>query len=209
MSALAPPEFLWFVEGLLAALVLGLAASVLVSALLLAAPQRLLAINRRASRWIDTSRHLQILERPLMLERLFYRHHRVLGAGLALGAGYVLWRWAGAYDRDAVVALLDRHWIAAGLDWIVGAVEALTVGLHLLILAMGLVIFLRPSLLKNLERAANRWHPGPSSERLDAVIDAVDRGVAIYPRLAGLVLFGASLWSLATLLPEFLQLVGG
>lgn len=208
MAAFAPPELLWLVEGLLAALVLGLALSLAVSALLLAAPARLLELNRRASRWIDTRRHLEVLERPLMLERLFYRHHRVLGAGIALGAAYVLWRWAGAYDRDAVVALLDRRWRAAGLDWIVGAAEALVVGLHVLILGVGLVIAVRPSLLKNVERAANRWHPTFQAGRLDTVIDAVDRGVEIYPRLAGFTLLAASLWSLATLVPELLQLVG-
>lgn len=204
MAALVSPDFLWFAEGLLASLVVGLVMSLLVSVMLVAAPARLLEINRRVSRWIDTGRHFQVLERPLMLERLFYRHHRPLGAFIVLGAVYVLWRWAVAYDREAVIGLLDRRWVTSGLDWIVGAVETVVVGLHVLILGMGLVILVRPSLLKNLERTANRWHPGWSTERLDASIESIDRGVALSPRLAGLALLVASLWSLVTLLPEFL-----
>lgn len=202
------PDFAWFFEGLLAALVVGLALSLVVSALLVAAPARLLELNRRASRWIDTSRHLAILERPLMLERLFYRHHRILGACIALGAAYVLWRWFSVYDREGVVGLLDRRWRAAGLDWIVVAGEALVVGLHGLILVAGLVILVRPSLLKSIERTANRWHTTFPGQRLDTVVEGVDRSVEGYPRLAGLILLGASLWSLATLLPELLELTG-
>lgn len=208
MSALASPDFLWFAEGLLAALCGGLAMALLVGVLLMATPNLLLEMNRRVSLWIDTRAALEILERPLMLERLFYRHHRLLGAAITLGAGYVLWQWAVAYERTAVVGLLDRSWVTGGLDWIVGALEVVVVGLHVLILAIGLVILGRPSMLKNLERAANRTYPGLSSESLDTVIDAVDRGVAIYPRLSGLALLAASVWSLIALLPVFLQTLG-
>lgn len=207
MGALASPDFLWFAEGLLAALCGGLALALLVSVLLLASPKALLELNRRLSRWIDTRGAVQMLERPLMLERLFYRHHRWLGAAITLGAAYVLWRWAVAYERDAVVALLDRRWVTGGLDWIVGALETVVVSLHVLILAAGLVILLRPSLLKKLEHAANHSYRGVSSERLDTVIGSVDRGVSIYPRLSGLALLAASVWSLVALLPVFLQVI--
>jgi len=208
MTTLTTPEFAWFAEGLLAALVTGLVLALIVSSLLLAAPTVLLNLNRRLSRWVDTGGSLQALERPLMLERFFYRHHRILGALTALGATYVLWRWATVYERSSVIALLDRRWIAGGLDWIVGAVETVVVGLHVLILGVGLVILLRPSLLKTLEQAANHWHRGLSSDSLDAVIDSVDRGITVYPRLSGLILLAASLWSLIALLPVFVQVLG-
>lgn len=208
MGALASPDFLWFAEGLLAALCGGLAMALLVGVLLMATPNRLLEMNRRVSRWVDTRGALKILERPLMLERLFYRHHRWLGVAITLGAGYVLWQWAVAYERTAVIGLLDRKWVSGGLDWIVAAVEVAVVTLHVLILGIGLVILGRPSMLKKLERAANRSYPGLSSESLDTVIESVDRGVAIYPRLSGLALLVASVWSLVALLPVFLQTLG-
>jgi hypothetical protein len=208
MDALASPDFLWFAEGLLAALCGGLAMALLVGMLLLAAPRALLEINRRVSRWIDTRGALEVLERPLMLERLFYRHHRWLGGAIALGAGYVLWRWAVAFDRASVIGLLDRSWVTGGLDWVVAAGEFLVVGLHVLILAIGLVILARPSMLKDLERAANRSYGEFSSQSLDTVIESVDRGVAIHPRLSGLALLVASIWSLVALLPVFLQTIG-
>lgn len=201
MTTLVSPDLFWLVEGLLAALVGGLVLALVVGALLVTTPRLVLEINRKASRWVDTRGAAALLEKPLMFERLFYRHHRVLGAAIALGAGYVLWRWAVAYERSAVVALLSRRWVAAGLDWIVAAVEVAVVALHVGILATGLVILARPSLLKSFEQTANRWHPGLSSDRLDAVIGSVDAGAAIYPRLFGLSLLAASLWSLAALVP--------
>jgi hypothetical protein len=123
-----------------------------------------------------------------------------------LGACYVLWSWAFAFDRDAFVSLLGRRWVTSGLDWIIAALEAVVVLLHLLILVAGAVILFRPSLLKGVEKTANRWHDaGVSSERLDVVVATVDQGVAVYPRLSGLVLVATSSWCLAALAPFVAQ----
>jgi hypothetical protein len=200
-----PPELSWIVDGLLAALACGLLLACAVGLLLLASPRRLFAVNAVMSRWVDTSASLRKLERPLQIERFFYRHHRIVGALIVLGAAYVLWRWAFAFERDAFLTLIGRRWVTSGLDWIISALEAIVVLLHVLILAVGSVILLRPSLLKGVEKTANRWHSGPPSERLDAVVATVDEGVAIYPRLSGAVLVAASSWCLATLLPMVFQ----
>lgn len=207
MTALTSPDFVWLTEALLAALLTGLALALAVGLLLLVAPRLLLAANQRMSRWVDTRGVFRVLEQPLMLERFFYRHHRVLGALIATGATYVLWQWTFAYDREAFLTTLDRRWVASGLDFFVPALEWFLVGVHVLILGVGLVILVRPSLLKNVERAANHWHSGPRSETLDAVIGSVDRGISLYPRLSGLIVCAAAGWSLAMLLPILLQLL--
>lgn len=205
MSSLTSPEFAWLAEGLLASLVAGLLLALFVGALLLVRPRALLELNRRVSRWVDTRGAAQALEKPLMLERLFYRHHRALGAAILLGAGYVLWQWAFSFDRHGLVGLLDPRWRANGLDWIVPAAEVLIVGMHVLVLIAGGVILLRPSLLKGIEKSANRWHRGLSTEQLDRVVGSLDDRVAVYPRVCGLALLATSLWSLAGLLPLLLQ----
>lgn len=207
MASLVSPDFLWLAQGLLASLLAGLVLALVVSALLLTRPRTLLELNRRLSRWVDTQGALRALERPLMLERLFYRHHRALGVAIVLGAGYVLWQWAFGFDRAALSGLLDPSWRNNGLDWIVPAAELLVVGLHVLVLAVGGVILLRPSLLKGLEKAVNRWHGAASSERFDRVIGTLDDQVAVYPRLTGFVLLMATVWSLVALVPVFLQVL--
>lgn len=206
MTPLSPTLLPW-VQGLLAALMLGLALAFLVGLLLLARPQALFKLNARLSRWVDTRALFGVLDQPRHVERFFYRHHRIVGALIVLGATYVLWRWAFAYDRSDLQALLGQSWVSRGLDWIPVALEATLVALHAAILAIGLVICLRPSLLKGIERTANHWQPGPGTARLDSVVANLDVAFEGYPRVSGLLLAIASIWCLTALVPVVSQVL--
>lgn len=206
MTPLSPTLLPW-AQGLLAALMLGLALALLVGLLLLARPQWLFALNASLSRWVDTRALFGILDRPRHVERLFYRHHRIVGSLIVLGAAYVLWRWAFAYDRSDLQAVLGQRWLNAGLDWLPAALEAALVALHGAILAVGLIILFRPSLLKGLERTANQWQPGLEMARLDAVVGNLDGAFEGHPRVSGLLLAIASSWCLMALTPIVLDIL--
>jgi hypothetical protein len=195
------PEALPWAQGLLAVLLLGLTLALIVGVLLLARPQALFALNARLSRWIDTGSTFRMLDRPHHLERFFYRHHRAVGAMVVAGAGYVLWSWGFAYDRADVLAILGRSWVTAGLDWVPAALEVAVVALHGAILAVGLLVFFRPSLLKGLERTANRWQDGPATTPLDSVVGNLDGAFEGHPRISGLVLVVSAFWCLLALAP--------
>jgi hypothetical protein len=195
------PEALPWAQGLLAVLVLGLTLAVIVGVLLLARPRALFALNAWLSRWVDTGSTFRMLDQPHHLERFFYRHHRAVGAMIAAGAAYVLWSWAFAYDRADVIAILGRRWISAGLDWVPAALEVAVVGLHGAILAVGLLVLFRPSLLKGLERTANRWQDGPAATPLDSVVGNLDGAFEGHPRISGLVLVVSAFWCLLALAP--------
>lgn len=193
-------------QGLAVVLVLGLLLALFVGVMLLARPEALFRLNQRLSRWVDTGGVFAVLDQPRHLERYFYRHHRILGAAIMLGASYVLWRWAFQYERDELLALLGRRWLAAGLDWVVPALEVALVGLHVAILAVGVVIFFRPSLLKGVERTANRWQE-PKTGTLDSVVEGVDDAFEGHPRVSGLLLVVSAAWCLAALTPIFADLL--
>jgi hypothetical protein len=201
MHAIVPPELAWLARGLLFALVVGLGAALVVGLMLLARPATLFAVNARLSRWIDTDERLRKLETPLMWERVFYRHHRILGSILTAGAAFVLLSWMFRYDRSSLMRMLGPQWSASHLDWIVAAAEWLVVALHALILLVGVVVFVRPSLLKNIERTANQWHDIPRSRSLDVHLVRLDTGFELYPRLSGLILVLAATWCLVVLAP--------
>lgn len=205
MITLSPNE-LPFLQGLAVVLVLGLVLAFGVGVMLLARPQALFALNQRLSRWVDTRGVFSVLDQPRHLERYFYRHHRILGAAIMLGASYVLWQWAFHYDRHEIVALLGRRWVASGLDWIAPALEVALVGLHAAILVVGVLIFFRPSLLKGVERTANRWQE-PKTSTLDAMVDGVDDAFEGHPRVSGLLLVVSAAWCLAALTPIFAELL--
>jgi hypothetical protein len=208
MPAFNSSQFAWLQQGLLVVLVTGLVLALIVGLLLLTRPATLFALNERVSAWIDTSERFRRLEAPMVWERLFYRHHRIVGGGITLGAVYVLARRIFSYERAGLLGMLGPRWLAKELDWVVPALEWLVVGLHVLILGVGLVILFRPSLLKNLERAANQWHDVPGSATLDAVIGHMEPGFHLHPRLYGLILVVATSWCLGALLPVVLQMLG-
>lgn len=200
------PAALSLLQGLAVALVLGLLLALVIGVLLLARPGAAFAINQRLSRWIDTRPAFSALDRPRSLERFFYRHHRVLGALIVLGASYVLWRWAFAYERADLIAVIGRRWVAAGLDWVPAALEVALVGLHLAVLVVGALVFVRPSLLKGVERTANRWQDA-SANRLDAVIGSLDGAFEGHPRVSGLILTISATWCLLALAPVLAELL--
>lgn len=202
-----PPEVLPWFQGLAVVLLLGLLLALFVGVLLLARPQALFTLNQRLSRWVDTRQAFGLLDQPRHLERFFYRHHRALGVLVVLGATYVLARWAFAYDRDALLALLGPRWAAQGMDWVPLALEVVLVGLHVAILVVGGLIVFRPSLLKGVEKAANRWQPGPATAPLDTVVGHVDDTIESHPRVSGLLLVVLAVWCLLALAPALADLL--
>jgi len=205
MTSLSPAA-LSLLQGLAVVLVLGLVLALAIGVLLLARPGAAFAINQRLSRWIDTRPAFSALDRPRSLERFFYRHHRLLGALIVLGASYVLWRWAFVYERADLIAVIGRQWVTAGLDWLPAALEVALVGLHVVVLVVGALVFLRPSLLKGVERTANRWQDA-SANRLDAVIGNLDGAFEGHPRVSGLILTISATWCLLALAPVLSELL--
>ena len=206
MSTLPPEVLPWF-QGLAVVLVAGLLLALVVGGLLLAKPQALFALNERLSRWVDTREAFNLLDQPRHLERFFYRHHRALGIAVVLGASYVLGRWAFAWERGDMLALLGPHWARQGMDWIPAALEFVLVGLHVAIFVVGLLIVFRPSLLKGVEKAANRWQPGPATAPLDHVVGSLDDTFESHPRVSGLLLVISAIWCLLALAPTLAELL--
>ncbi|MEX0914477.1 MAG: hypothetical protein WDZ60_01170, partial [Wenzhouxiangellaceae bacterium] len=85
-------------------------------------------------------------DRPRRIERFVYRHHRLFGTAIVLGALLYLWR----------IASIGLLWPSAGHSAWLSGLPALTV-LHLLVLPFGTVMLIRPSLLKRIEQTSNRW----------------------------------------------------
>lgn len=202
MSNSLSSTFGWAWQGLLVSLALGLVLCACVGAALLLRPAAMMRLHHRWSRWVDTNAWFARFDHMLWnLEPRIYRHHRLVGAGLAIAAAYVLWQWAFAYDRAQAVRLLAPRLVSWNLDWLLVGLEWTVVLVHAAALVLGLIIFIRPSLLKGLERAANQWHqPASWIAVLDRQNFAADHLFELHPRLLGLVVLCASAFSLVALL---------
>lgn len=89
---------------------------------------------------------LKAADAPRRIERLVYRHHHLFGLAVLIGAGWFLLRTTGA----------GLIWPGEGEPLWHAIYPALTV-LNLALIPFGLAMLIRPSLLKRLESAANRW----------------------------------------------------
>lgn len=202
MPTIAPPLLDALLDGLRLSLCLGLGAAALWGLWLMIAPGAAQGFAGKADRWVPTEAWMDRLNQPIGTARWVYRHHRVVGGFIVVASAYSLWRWSVAYDRDAVLGLLDRRWISGGMDWLVPAGELIFVAFNALFLLFGLVTLLRPSLLKAPERVANRWVAVDPDKALDRRYDPLTAAVARHPRRVGavvVILCGALLWELIAL----------
>lgn len=108
-------------------------------------------------RWFSLQRALSPLDEPRTVERFLYRHHKVLGVFLIAGSTFALYSQAFQFDYSRLHALFDQGahpaMLAALID---GAARFLFFG-NLFAYAIGVIVLLRPSLLKDAETRANRW----------------------------------------------------
>jgi len=177
-------------EALNAFRVAGGALGVLAGLALLVTPRAALREPTRLRTWLLEIDFAALLDRRRSVERFLYRHHRAFGAMViagALGCIAALLR-LGAWTIPALAP-------AAGQIGVV-AMAFVAWTLALFALVIGVIVLIRPSALKQIETAANRWiDPFPWTEHQDVSnrYDIVGRFVQRFPRLAGALLFAAGL----------------
>ena len=164
-----------------------------VGLLLIFKPQLFWRINRVANKWLT----LRVAERPLdryiSVERWFYRLHRPFGLFFTIGAVYVMGFFATAYDKAAAMHALVPYAPAVLVDYLLDALVILLLVGAALALFGGLLLWLRPNQMRNIDAVANRWL---SSRRATKVFDVphnqVDRYVAHHARVSGWVMLAGS-----------------
>lgn len=163
--------------------------------LLLIFKQHLIArVNRVANRWVSMHHISRWMDRSIRIERWCYRHHRPLGLLLTLGGGYILVYFGWRFDKTTAMQsfsslvpnqlLLDTLLQALVLFELIGGVFALLVGL---------VVWLRPSLLRGVEKASNQWLSlRHITEVLDVQHNQVDLFVERHAQRVGWLLLASS-----------------
>lgn len=159
-------------------------------------PQQVMQLNQRLSQWVYSDKLKSLLDRPRLIERFFYRHNRLFGLGVLLGAIYVLYVvFFGSSTQKAVSAFIPRDywWLS---DAVIGM---LLVGSVTAALAGG-IILARPSLLRDLEQSVNRW---VSTEPLTTSFNDphyfAEQSLLSHHRFSGMAIILGSLYTLVIL----------
>ncbi len=181
--------FLWTLLG-------GGVLAMLVGCWLLVAPLSFARFSRVLNRWLSTRRAAQWLETPRPIERFFYRRHRVFGLLLVAGAAFALYYLLFSYETVEMLAAFVLPWAGPEGDVIAATVTGFLLFGNAMILLIGGIVLVRPSLLKGVEATSNRWvSTGNALEALDRRSDLPDQAVVRAPRLAGLALALAGLYT--------------
>jgi hypothetical protein len=162
--------------------VLGLAAG----AWLLLASEKSQPGHPALQRWLFELNLMALLDRNRRIERRLYRHHRVFGATVVVGAVALLAALWLLHSHPAATELLEDNlgaWGAWALILTSWTLAALTLG-------AGVFLFRRPSALKGVETAANRWIEAmPMTTRITVSAERpVTRLLLGSPRVAGILL---------------------
>lgn len=176
--------------------------AIVLALLLILLPDLYIVISQRLNKWVSTRRSLRPMEIPRNHERLIYRHHRLFGLLVTIGAVYTLSYFVLDYNQQQIFAALQQQLQVQPqvLGWALDAASLILVITNLLVLVIGIIVFIRPSLLKNFETWSNKWVSTRHASRvLDQQYAGLDKFTLQHPRLMGGFLLLGSLYVLGML----------
>ncbi|MEO6292771.1 MAG: hypothetical protein ABIO88_09155 [Burkholderiaceae bacterium] len=139
-------------------LLMGALMGMAVSLLLIFKPHLIARVNRVANRWVSMRHISRWMDRSIRIERWCYRHHRPLGLLLTLGGAYILVYFGLRFDKATALhsfsSLVSNQLL---LDSLLQALVLLELISGVFALLVGLVVWLRPSLLRGMEKESNQW----------------------------------------------------
>lgn len=158
-------------------------------------PNQIVQLNQSFSRWVSTERAEVALDRPRWTERFFYRHHKLVGAGVLIGALVVLYTFLFSFNLRTISTLVPR-----GYWWLSDALVAIMLAGSGLAALIGILILIRPSMLRELEKASNHW---VSTEKFQTMLSkrnsSAEQSLIRHHRIAGISILLCSLYILIVL----------
>jgi hypothetical protein len=198
---LTNPVYMFLCRGLAIFLLAGALLGVALGLLMIIRPQLLKRINPVTNRWISTRHISKLLDRSTSIEHWLYHRHRPLGILVILGAGYMLAYFGLLFDKAIALQKLSSYVQSVLLDTLLDALVFISLLGGAVALLAGFIIWLRPSLLRGVEKEANQWITSrKATKMLDMQHGDVDIFVAHHARQAGwLLLLGSIYLSFAML----------
>lgn len=161
---------------------------------LMIVPQRVMKSGNFLNTWVSTNGFFSFVNAPRYQERFIYRHHRIFGSVITVITVSTLYMLAFYTSRANVLAGINAFAQGAFYQWLFVILYNILLILNALALLTGIVVFIRPSLLKRLEQWGNRWvNTNNKLEQFDKVYDIPEDVLPGKPRWFGLfVCLGAA-----------------
>jgi hypothetical protein len=157
-------------------------------------------ISERMNVWISSRQAMRPLERPIDIERVVYRWHRIIGVALLVGALFTLYVAALRFQGPELGVVFGKFVRIEIARWLGQSLRIFLIVANLAALLIAAIIILRPSALKPLEVWANRQYSARQATReWEIPRNLIDPIVQANPRLTGAILAVASLCVLLVL----------
>jgi hypothetical protein len=159
-------------------------------------PARFLKTGQSLGKWVSTEEYFDAMDKPRYQESLIYRHHRIAGSLIVLGAAYTLLMLIARADISAFAGIFPTVINPFWSEWFYGALYSMLLVANMLAIVVGLIVLIRPSILKGIEMTLNRWIvPESRLKKLDEPHEiSVDVFPGGNPRLFGLAVTLAGLY---------------
>lgn len=159
-------------------------------------PASFVTWSERLSVWVEMGRTQHVHAHEVSLEKSFYRYHLITGPLIIIGTLFVFYEIIFDLNPDEIKRLF-----VSGADvlsiWVEVLIDAAFGWLYLssiFALLIGVIITLRPSYLKGMERKANIWvETRDLSSAIDKRNDFLDKWVCAHPRWFGILAVSGSL----------------
>ena len=173
---------------------------VAVSLLLIFKPHLLPPVNQVANQWVSTSKVGHWLDQSISMEQWFYRHHRPFGIFLSLAGGYILIYFGLLLNKTAVLQSLAPHTSQSLASGSLDAFQIAAMIGSILSLTVGLLLWLRPHVLRGIDHVANRWVSSRSAaDIMDIPHSQGENFVSRHARPVGVLLLLGNLYMLFVL----------
>lgn len=173
--------YLFIIVGSIIALIFGLA--------LIFMPATALKLNAKSNNNLIKS------------EPFFYRHAKVNGSILILGSLFIFYTLV-TFNFNMLIPYLPGQISPSVCKWLSQAGQLFFYIGSAFILVFGLIVFIRPSLMKNIETIANRWLSiPPIFSFLSTNRKPGNQWLSAYPRILGLFFTLFALFILFSFLP--------
>ena len=164
---------------------------VVVGVLGLVWPEALLKINSRTSNVVYAS-DSSVVDKPHFVDRKLYRSHRTVGVGLFVVSALTLYIVLFVIGDKPI--LVNAAGSGAALNGWVAEVGLIVATLGGVIgVCFGIILFLRPSVLKPLEAWGNRWFHAPEDALEKARGQQLESWVTRHPRWFGVMVLVSAL----------------
>jgi len=169
---------------------------------LIIAPSATLKFNEKINTRISMREKTKTIEKSIKSEPFFYKHSKISGAILVIGSLFVIYTLE-TFNAYSLIPHLPKSISAPAWEWIIQSAEIFLFISCVFILVFGLIVFIRPSMVKSFEEVANHWiSTRQGFSKMSTDIDVTNKLVNTYPRAFGFFISLFSLIVLFLLLPQ-------